>query len=106
MHLFLKTSMRNDKLSAIEHIVADESIKKLGGIALELSSGCFKLRQGLGESMSDLDVLASKLSREFDVVITRDAEPCPRLNSIHHKTNHFRALGPAVDKIANEDGAA
>ena len=104
LHLLLHARMRCDQLAVIEDVVTHEVIEKVAHLLPELGGFCFELRDGVGETMRELDVAAPKLAHQLHVVVPRDTVGRLRLDHGHRDLEDLRDPRAAVHEVAEEYG--
>jgi hypothetical protein len=90
----------------VEHIVADQIVKKLDDRLLEFRILLIELFNGVGQSVRQLHIASLQFPHQLHVMISRNAERRAVFNHFHDQAQHFWNLGSAVNQITNEDRSA
>ena len=95
--------MGHHQSSAIEHVVADQTVEELGGANRELLRLAGELFERFGKAVRDSDVLAAQLSDELHVVVSGNCEGASARNHLLRYSEYARSVGPPVDKVSEKD---
>ncbi len=101
-----QTGVTDDQPAAVEDVVADEAVDELPYLGDELLALARHLLDGLGEAVGVLDLAALEVAAVLVLVVAGHAQRVARLHHRHDAAQHARAVGAAVDQVADEDGRA
>lgn len=97
--------MGDDKLSAVEHEVADQRIEEGEGTPGEANWLKFELGKGLRDAVRKLHIPALQFAHQLVLVVARHTQGGPGGDHAHDETQDAGARGAAVYEIAEEGGA-
>nr|BFE54005.1 hypothetical protein GCM10017745_74320 [Saccharothrix mutabilis subsp. capreolus] len=100
-----QTGVRDDQVTAVEHVVRHQPVAEPLGPLPELLRLGGQLRQRLGQAVLDLHVPAAQRPHQLLLVVAAHGERVPGLDHAHHQPQHARRVRPAVDQVADEHRA-
>ena len=83
--------------------MTNQVVDKGSNLFLELRRFRLKLREGVCQSMRNLNIFAAQLTQEFHVVITGEAQRGSGFDHSHCKSESLRNFRTAINEIADKN---
>ena len=99
------TGVGDHEATAVEQVVADETVDELGDSSAEFGAASFELFERLGEPVCHLDPAPRKCPVELVLVVSEDAQRTAGSDHRHRQIEHLGDTGAPVDEVSQKDDA-